>query len=453
MSKTPQQSLWLKNPAGILAQDAGGGVLIRNGWIEELVPSGGQPSASDWNVFDASSHVVIPGLINTHHHFFQTLTRAFPPALNKTLFPWLGALFPVWAHLDESMIQASCQLAMAELLLSGCTTVADHHYLFNDALDNAIDIQVDAAKALGVRGVFARGAIDETGVESGNAPASMAQQEHTILDHMKRLLQMHHQHEPGAMVQIAPAPCSPFQVTPDLMRESAKLARSHGAPLHTHLAETAEEVRFCENAFGYRTVDYLEDVDWLNNDVWLAHGIHFSNEEIERLGRAGVAISHCPSSNAVLASGACPVPALEHAGCGVGLGVDGSASNDCSNLIQEVRQAFLQQRMQHGIDAITHEDALRWASEGSARCLRRPELGRIETGQCADLALFKLDEPRFSGAHDPIAALVLCGAHRADRVMVQGKWVVADGQLVHMDIQKLQHQQSEAVEQLKRHAG
>ena len=453
MPNTSQGSLWIKNPVDILAAQAGGGILVRDGWIEELIPAGEQPRAQDWTAFNASRHVVLPGLVNTHHHFFQTLTRAFPPALNKTLFPWLGALFPVWAHLDESMIQASCQLAMAELLLSGCTTVADHHYLFNDALDNAIDIQAETARALGARAVLARGAIDETGVASGNAPASMAQQERTILEHTKGLLQRHHQNEPGAMVQIAPAPCSPFQVTPDLMRESAKLARSHGAPLHTHLAETAEEVRFCESAFGYRTVDYLEDVGWLSDDVWLAHGIHFTSTEIERLGAAGVAISHCPSSNALLASGACRVPELEHAGCGVGLGVDGSASNDCSNLIQEVRQAFLQQRLQHGIDAITHEDALRWASEGSAKCLRRPELGRIAVGQCADLAMFTLDEPRFSGAHDPIAALVLCGAHQADRVMVQGDWVVVDGQLAHMDVQKLQEQQSTAAARLMRRIG
>lgn len=438
-------SVWIRNPLAVLAEGAGGGVVVGDGRIQELVPAGGQPRMPGCEVFDASGHVVIPGLINTHHHFFQTLTRAFPPAMNKELFPWLKANFPVWQHLDSDMSHAAARLAMAELLLSGCTTAADHHYLFTPRLQDTVDLEVEAARELGMRVVLSRGSIDLEEDDDGFTPAAMIETEQHILDHTEALLKRYHEVGEGAMVQIAVAPCSPFEVTKDLMRESARLARRFQAPLHTHLAETRDEIEFCLHKYGHRMVEYLAQLDWLDSDVWVAHGIHFDAAEIERLGAARVGVSHCPSSNAILGSGHCRVRELEHAGCKVGLGVDGSASNDHSNLMQEVRQAFLTQRLAYGVEAITHLEALRWATEGSAACLGRDDIGRIQPGKRADLALFRLDdEPRFSGYGDPLAALVLCGAHRADRVMVEGRWVVEDSRLTGADIGEIMQRHREA---------
>ncbi len=433
----PQAPVWLRNPLAILAEDAGGGVVVQDGRIAALVPAGAQPAAAVAAVFDASAHVVLPGLINTHHHFYQTLTRALPAALDRELFAWLGALYPVWARLTPAAHEAASTLAMAELLLSGCTTTTDHHYVFPAGLEDAIDIQVAAAQRLGIRVVLTRGSMDRSVKDGGLPPDSVVQDEDTILADSERLIARHHDPAPGAMVQVALAPCSPFSVTTSLMRRTAALAARTGVRLHTHLAETADEDRFCQETLGCRPLDYLQDCGWLHDRTWLAHGIHFDAQEAARLGAAGVAVTHCPCSNQVLASGTCRVCALEAAGVPVGLGVDGSASNDGSNLMQEVRAAFLVQRAQYGVAAVGHRDALRWATAGSARCIGRPELGAIRVGAAADLALFRLDEPRFSGAGDPLAALVLCGAHRADRVMVGGRWVVADGAVEGLDLPAL----------------
>jgi len=430
-------AVWLRNPLAILADGAAGGVVVDDeGCISELVPAGERPQTPDIEVFEASEHVIIPGLVNTHHHFFQTLTRAFPPALDKELFPWLQALFPGWQQLDGEMVSAAARLAMAELLLSGCTTAADHHYVFTPNLRDAVDREAAAARELGIRGVFSRGSID-LAEDNDLTPPRMIEPEQQILDHTEELLKRHHEAGTGAHVQVAVAPCTPVQVTRDLMRESAWLGRRFGAPLHTHLAETADEVALIEQRHNQRSVSYLADVGWLENDVWVAHGIHFDDTELQRLGSAGTGVAHCPSSNAILASGSCRAPELEAAGCAVGLGVDGSASNDHSNLMQEVRQAFLANRLRYGAHAVRHGDALRWATEGSAACLGRGDIGRIAPGMEADLALFRLDEPRFSGHRDPLAALVICGAHRADRVMVAGRWVVSDGELVNADLDEI----------------
>ncbi len=431
--------LWIRDPLAIMA-DAGGGVVVDGNHITELVPTGRRPQTPGCEVFDASRHVLLPGLVNTHHHFFQTLTRAFPAALDKELFPWLRALYPVWERISADMMRAAARVAMGELLLSGCTTASDHHYLFAADLFDTVDIEVEVARELGMRVVLSRGSMNLRDDKVGFPPVSLVETEEAILDHTEALLKRYHQRGAGAMVQIAVAPNSPFEVTPQLMRESASLARRYRAPLHTHLAETRDEIDYCLRAFDCRMVDYLDEVDWLRRDVWLAHGIHFDRDEIARLGTAGLGVAHCPSSNALLGSGCCPVHGLESAGCHVGLGVDGSASNDGSNMIQEVRQAFLTQRLMHGPKDISHLDALRWATEGGARCLMRPDIGRISVGACADLALFTLDEMRFWGSGDPIAALVLCGAHRADRVMVNGRWVVEDGQLLGLDMHDLRKQ-------------
>ena len=285
--------------------------------------------------------------------------------------------------------------------------------------------------------------------DGGLPPKSVVQDQDTILADSERVIEQYHDHAEGAMVRIALAPCSPFSVTQEIMAETASLAEKHDVRLHTHLSETEDENRYCEEVFDCRPLDYLEKQGWLSNRTWLAHGIHFNDEEIVRLGRVGVGIAHCPSSNYLLASGRCRVPALEAAGVPVGLAVDGSASQDCSNLIQEVRQAMFLQRLHEGADAITHFDAFRWATEGSARCLGRSDIGTIKVGAQADLALFSLDELRFSGAGDPLAALVLCGAHRADHVMVAGNWVVEAGVLLGIDIASLQMEHHAAAMQLQ----
>jgi len=434
------KALWIKNPLSILAENSAGGVVVENNQITELVSDGNAPqnyTLQDLDIFDASAHVLLPGLINTHHHFYQTLTRACPAALNKPLFPWLQSLYPIWAKLTPTMMAAASKLALSELLLSGCTTAADHHYLFPQSLTDAIDIQVEEAKRLGIRVTLTRGSMSLGEDQGGLPPQSTVQEEQTILDDSLRLIKQHHEVGAGAMVQIALAPCSPFSVSTQLMEASAVLARQHGVRLHTHLAETHDETDFCIKMFGLRPLDYLEKVGWLADDVWLAHGIHFEEDEIKRLGAAGVGITHCPSSNMVLSSGICRTLELEAAGSPVGLGVDGSASNDGSNLIQEVRQAMLIGRLRYEAGEMTHHAAYRFATEGSARCLGRDDIGKIAVGMQADLALFKLDEPRFSGSGDPLAALLLCGASKADAVMVGGDWRVKGGEVLGLDMEGL----------------
>ncbi len=395
-------------------------------------------------MFDAGRHVVLPGLINTHHHFYQTLTRASPPALDRELFAWLTALYPIWAHLTPDLLDCAASVALAELLLSGCTTTTDHHYVFPPGLDEGIDIEIAAAARLGMRVVMTRGSMNLSQRDGGLPPDSVVQDEDTILADCARLIDRYHQPGAHAMVQIALAPCSPFSVTTGLMTRTAELAAARGVRLHTHLAETNDEAIFCESTFGCSPLDYLERCGWLHERTWLAHGIHFGSEDIARLAKAGTGVTHCPCSNQILASGHCPVCEMERAGMSVGLGVDGSASNNASNLMQEVRAAFLLQRGRYGVTQVTPRDALRWATSGSAACIGRPELGVIAPGAAADLALFTLDELRFAGALDKLAALVLAGAHHADRVMVAGHWVVEDGAIPGLDLAALIRRQNVA---------
>ena len=431
------QPIWIKDPLAILAEGAERGVVVQAGKIVELVGRGKEPTATSAAVFDAGEHVVLPGLINTHHHFYQTLRRALPAALDRELFPWLKALYPVWARLTPESLQLGVTVAMSELLLSGCTTTTDHHYVFPAGLEEAVDIEVAVARRLGLRVLLTRGSMNLSVRDGGLPPESVVQDEDTILADSARVVAKHHERGEQAMVQIALAPCSPFSVTTSLMQKTAELADRLDVRLHTHLAETEDENRFCEEMYRCRPLDYLEQCGWLNGRTWLAHGIHFNADEMKRLGKARTTISHCACSNQVLASGCCPVCEMEEAGVGIGLGVDGSASNDESNLMQEVRAAFLVQRARYGVNRVSHKDALRWATKGSAACVGRPELGEIAVGKAADLALFKLDELRFSGHGDPLAALVLCGAHRADRVMVAGNWAVIDGAIPGLDVRDL----------------
>ncbi|PNH79440.1 8-oxoguanine deaminase [Vibrio diazotrophicus] len=445
------QTIWIKNPLAIYTgntKDARGGVVIRGNKIIELVALNASPSISYDYAVDASHHVVTPGLINAHHHFYQTLTRAYPTALNKELFHWLKSLYPVWANLDDEMHSVATELALVELMRSGCTTASDHHYLLPSGLEHAIDIQVETARKLGVRTIFTRGSMSLGEDEGGLPPRQTIQREQTIIDDSERLIRDYHQTQDGAMTQIALAPCSPFSVTTDLMKETARIAERDGVMTHTHLCETIDEENFCIQRFGMRPVDYLEDVGWLNDRTWLAHGIHFNSEEIIRLGKAGVGISHCPTSNMMLASGMCKNLELESAGVKVGLGVDGSASNDGSNMIAEVRMAMYLQRLQYGSAKVTHFDALRWATRGSAAAMGRSDIGELEVGLEADIAMFKLDDIRFSGSHDPLAALLLCGAQQADKVMVAGQWRVLDGEVVGVDMAQLIERHSEAAKRL-----
>jgi len=314
-------NIWIKNPLAILAKDADNGIVISDNKIVELVSQNSEPKLKINEIFDASNSVVLPGLINTHHHFYQTLTRAYPDALNKELFPWLKTLYNVWEHLDSEMIYYSTKLALCELLLTGCTTASDHHYVFSKDLENAIDIQFDVVNELGVRAVLTRGSMSLGQKDGGLPPQSVVQNEKDILEDSIRLIKKYHDNTIGAMNQLALAPCSPFSVSTELMKESAKLAKDYDICLHTHLAETIDEENFCLKKFGMRTVDYLEHTDWLNNKTWLAHGIHFNDDEIKRLGKANVGISHCPTSNMMLASGICRSLELENAGVKIGLGV------------------------------------------------------------------------------------------------------------------------------------
>ncbi|HEX9168406.1 MAG TPA: 8-oxoguanine deaminase [Roseiarcus sp.] len=427
---------WIKDPLAIFADGAERGLVVEGARIAERVGRGETPRRFD-ATFEAARHVVLPGLVNAHHHFYQTLTRAHPSAINKPLFEWLTALYPIWARLKPHQLRLAARLALTELLLSGCTTAADHHYLYPAGLENAVDIEVEEARLLGMRMTVSRGSMNRSEKDGGLPPDSVVQDEDAILTDSERVLKLFHDPKPGAQIRVALAPCSPFSISKDLMSESARLAERYDCQLHTHLCETEDEERFCLKMYGLRPVDLLGETGWMSSRVWLAHGIHFNADEIGRLGRAGVGVCHCAASNMVLASGICRTCELEAAGAPLGLGVDGSASNDSSNMMEALRHALLIGRLRYGADKVTHRDVLRWGTQGSARCLGRSDIGRIEAGYEADLALFKLDEARFSGVHDPLAALILCGAQRADRVMIAGEWRVVEGRPVGFELDAL----------------
>lgn len=436
--------LWLKDPIAVLAKGADRGLVVEDSRILELVDGGSRAPRFD-EIFDAGRHVIVPGLVNTHHHFYQTLTRAHPKAINKELFPWLIALYPIWAsHINPDNFRLSVRLALTELLISGCTTASDHHFIYPPGLEYSVDIEAEEAAQLGMRMTLTRGTVNLRKQDGGIADDRVIQDDDVLLADCERVISRYHDPAEGSFSQVALAPCAPFNVTKRIMIESAKLAARHQCRLHTHLGETEDENAYCLEHFGCRPVDYLEELGWLQPAVWLAHGIHFNEAEIARLGRVGLGVCHCPTSNMVLASGQCRTKELEAAGVSVGLGVDGSASNDNSNLMESVRHALMLGRLTYGAAGVTHLDALRWATEGSARCLGRSDVGSIGIGKQADLALFTLDELRFSGAGDPMAALVLCGAYRADRVMIAGEWRVLDGAPVNIDVARLRQEHGAA---------
>jgi cytosine/adenosine deaminase-related metal-dependent hydrolase len=402
-------------------------------WVEDgVVQSVGPPPPrlpKNARIINARHAVVIPGLINTHHHLYQTLTRAYAPAADAELFDWLRTLYPVWARIDEECVYAAALAGMAELLLSGCTTTADHHYVFPRGQTKLIDAEIAAARRIGIRFHPSRGSMSVGESGGGLPPDSVVETEDRILADCERVIRKFHNPKPGAMVQVALAPCSPFSVSPRLLRETADLARRQHVRLHTHLAETRDEVSYCLRRFRKRPLELLEDSGWLGASTWLAHGIYFNRREVARLGRAGVGIAHCPTSNMRLGSGCAPVLALRRAGCAVGLGVDGSASNDSSHMLAEARQALLLQRLAHGAAALKVREALRMATVEGARCLGRDDIGSLETGKRADMAIFELREVGYSGAGDALSALLLCAPAHVTTLIVEGKVVVEGGEL------------------------
>ncbi len=374
---------------------------------------------------DARGCVVLPGLINTHHHLYQTRTRAWPGAIDAELFDWLRTLYPVWAELRDDDFHEAALVGCRELLRSGCTTTTDHQYLFpREASPELIDITVEAAREAGIRFHPTRGSMSRSQKDGGLPPDSVVQDHDTILADSERVIRKYHDPAPGALTRIALAPCSPFSVTPELMRDTAALAREHGVRLHTHLSETRDEDAYCRETYGMRPVDLLEDTGWLADDVWLAHGIWFDDDEIARLGAAGVAVAHCPTSNMRLGSGVCRVRDLRAAGSPVGLAVDGSASNDGSDLLAELRQGLLLHRVIGGAAAMTVQEVLEMATLGGAACLGRDDLGALSPGRACDLALFDRDHPAYDRVGDPVAALLLCAPTPARTVVVDGRVVI-----------------------------
>ncbi len=419
-----------------------GGLFVRDGIIEQVASSDELPASAD-AILDLKDHVVLPGLINTHHHFYQTLTRALPAAQDANLFHWLKTLYPVWARMTPEDIVISTQTALSELALSGCTTAVDHLYLFPNG--SSLDDEIEAAKEVGLRLQASRGSMSLGESKGGLPPDSVVDSEDAILKDSERLIQRYHQTGRGALVQIVLAPCSPFSVTSNLMRQSARLARQYGVHLHTHLAETEDEQQFCLSRFGHRPVGYMEEVEWVGHDVWFAHAVWVNEAEIKIFAQRGCGVAHCPTSNMRLASGIAPIQAYLAAGVNVGLGVDGSASNDGSNLLAEVRQAMLLGRVQEGITGfslsddplrklITARQVLWLGTRGGAAIVGRDDIGSLEPGKCADFFAINLGRLEYAGTFtDPVAAIVFCQPGRVDYTVVAGKLIVEKGNLVKLD--------------------
>jgi len=401
-----------------------GWILLADGLVSDL-GTGRRPDADD--VQDLGGAVVTPGLVNTHHHLWQNLTRA--RAQEENLFGWLKALYPVWAAIDEEAEYAAARAGLAELALSGCTTVFDHHYLFPPGATGLLEAEIRAAQELGVRIVASRGSMDLGESDGGLPPDSVVEDRDAALAATEQAATL----ADGAMVGIAVAPCSPFSVTRELMAESAELGRRLGLPLHTHLAETAEEEEYCRELYGCTPVEYLEELGWLAGDVWCAHCVHLSAAEVLKFAANDVGVAHCPSSNMRLGAGIAPVRALLAEGVRVGLGVDGSASNERGDLFLEVKQALLVARTRGGPQSMTARDALRLGTRGGAAVLGRDDIGELTSGKRADLAVWRTDGLELGGASDPVGGLVLSGPHRVDRLYVAGEEVVHDGQLLRAD--------------------
>jgi len=391
---------------------------------------------NDAEIIDCSTKLVIPGLVNSHHHLCQTLTRNLPQVQDKPLFNWLTALYEIWKHFDEKAIYYSTLLGCGELLKTGCTSTTDHHYLYPKDLHADIpSIQFEAAAKLGIRFCPTRGSMSRSQKDGGLPPDSVVQDEETILKHSEEIIQKYHDPSALSMRQVHLGPCAPFNVTSELMKETAKLARKSGVRLHTHLAETTDEDEYCQQVYGKRPLQLMEDLDWLGNDVWYAHGVHFNDDELKLLAETGTGVAHCPASNMRLGSGIARIPEMLTSGIPVGLAVDGSASNDSSDMVGEMRQALLLHRVNSGADAITAEQVLEMATLGSARLLGRNDIGSLEAGKAADIAIFDLNKLEYTGAlSDPLAALIFSGInHEVATTIVNGEIVVQAGKLMNVE--------------------
>ncbi len=446
-------------------------IFIRDRVIEAVGSSDTLPDTAD-RVIDARGHVVIPGLINTHHHMVQSLTKAVPVSQNAELFAWLKGLYPIWAGLTPEMVRVSTQVAMAELLLSGCTTTSDHLYIYPNGV--RLDDSIDGARAIGMRFVATRGSMSVGESQGGLPPDHVVEKEDAILKDTQRLIETYHDDSFGAMLNVSVAPCSPFSVSQDLMRVSAELARSHGVRLHTHLAENDHDLAYSQAHFNCTPTQYAAELGWVGEDVWHAHCVKLDDEGISLFAATRTGVAHCPCSNMRLASGIAPIRKMVDAGVPVGLGVDGSASNDAAHLLNEARQAMLLARVGRAMQApeirdgrtflgcdlgpaeMTPRDALRLGTRGSAAVLGRArDIGQITPGYCADLALFKMDSLGFAGGavHDPVGALLLCASAQANHVVVNGRVVVDAGHLTTVDLPVLIEQHNRLAVQLVRSAG
>ncbi len=441
-------TMLVKNTSVLATMDSGrreinnGAMFIKDGFIQQVGLTSDLPQQAD-QVLDLSGHVVLPGFINTHHHFYQTLTRALPAAQNANLFNWLKTLYPIWARMTPEDIFISTKTALAELALSGCTTASDHLYLFPNG--SRLDDEIAAGLEMGVRLHASRGSMSLGESKGGLPPDSVVDSEDVILKDSERLIDRYHDPKPGAMTQIVLAPCSPFSVTGELMKQAAILAREKSVQLHTHLAETQDEEQFCLELFGHRPVAYMESLDWVGDDVWFAHSVHVNNDEIEVYARTGCGVAHCPGSNMRLASGIAPIREMRDARVPVGLGVDGSASNDASHLLAEARLAFLLARVRAGVEGasltgsdapiMTAREALEIATIGGAEVLGRSDIGALEAGKCADFIAIVTNRLEYAGAlHDPLAAILFCNPVNVDLNVVGGKIIVKDGELQTLDL-------------------
>ena len=454
-------SLLVKNAHIVTMDDhqtelSAGGLFIENGFISKVGATRDLPPTAD-EVLDLTGHVVLPGLVNTHHHFYQTLTRAVRAAQDSNLFNWLKTLYPIWARLNPEDIFISTSTALAELALSGCTTASDHLYLFPNG--SKLDDEIAAASEIGLRIHASRGSMSLGESKGGLPPDSVVDTEENILKDSQRLIQKYHDPKPGSMVQIVLAPCSPFSVTTDLMKQSAKLAREYGVHLHTHLAETEDEEQFCMQMFGHRPVGYMQSVDWVGSDVWFAHAVWVNDEEIQVFAKHNCGVAHCPTSNMRLASGIAPIKEYRKASVNVGLGVDGSASNDGSHLLAEVRNAMLLSRVKEGITGyslsndpnrklMTAREALYLGTRGGAAVLGRKDIGSLESGKCADFFAINLNQLGFAGMHDPVSSIVFGQPVNVDYTVVNGKFIVKEGQLVTVDERKLVEKHNQAAKRL-----
>ncbi|MCY1493203.1 8-oxoguanine deaminase [compost metagenome] len=423
-----------------------GGMFIEDNRIVQVGPSSELPQSAD-EVLDMKGKIVIPGLVNTHHHMYQSLTRVVPAAQDGELFNWLTNLYPIWARLTPEMIHVSTQTAMAELILSGCTTSSDHLYIYPNGCK--LDDSIHAAGEIGMRFHAARGSMSVGRSQGGLPPDSVVEKEADILKESQRLIEDYHDASHGSMLRVVVAPCSPFSVSRDLMREAAVLARNYGVSLHTHLAENVNDIAYSREKFGMTPAEYAEDLGWVGHDVWHAHCVQLDEHGIELFARTGTGVAHCPCSNMRLASGIAPVRRMRDAGVPVGLGVDGSASNDGASMIGEVRQALLLQRVGFGPDAMTAREALEIATLGGAKVLNRDDIGALAPGMAADFVAFDLNHIAYAGAlHDPLAALVFCTPTHVSTSVINGKVVVRDGHLVTVDLPRVLERHNQLARQL-----